>query len=299
MTRVAMVVVLAAAAGQTPVPAPQATFRGGVDLVRLDVSVMRSGQPVRGLTARDFSIVDSGVRQRVDSVSLLDELPVSVLMVLDTSGSVAGERLGHLIDAGKGLLATLRPDDRAGLITFSRDIRVRVPLTSDLSALQSVLTDLKGDGPTAIRDAVWVALQLRPEDQSRPLVLVFTDGVDNASWLSRSDILSGARRAGVVIHAVELWSDQPLLMPLSRGTPPAPTFLEALVDAAGGRRWSATSSRDLRELFTRAIDEMRARYLVTFYPEGVRREGWHELKVSVHARGDVTARPGYFVAPRD
>jgi VWFA-related protein len=262
------------------------------------VSVTRGGQPVRGLTARDFSIVDSGVRQRVESVSLLDDLPVSVSMALDTSGSVAGERLSHLIDAGKGLLAALRPDDRAGLITFSQNVRVEVPLTTDRLAVQSALTDLRGAGTTAIRDAVWVALQLRPDDTSRPLVLVFTDGVDNASWLSRSQILAGARRAGVVIHAVELSSREPHVQP-RRGTPPPTPFLEALVDAAGGRRWSATSSRDLRELFARAIDEMRARYLVTFYPEGVSREGWHELKVSVKARGEVTARPGYFAATRN
>jgi VWFA-related protein len=298
MTRLAIVAALVAATGQTSVFVPQTRFRTGVDLVRLDVSVMRGRQPVRGLTARDFSIVDSGVRQRIESVSLLDALPVSVLMVLDTSGSVAGERLGHLIDAGRGLLAALRPGDRAGLITFSQDVRVRVPLTIDRSTLQSALTNLTGDGPTAIRDAVWAALQLCPDDDSRPLVLVFTDGVDNASWLSRSDILTGTRRAGVVIHVVELSGDQPQVA-LSRRTSPPPTFLEALVDAAGGRRWSATSLQDLGELFTGAIDEMRARYLVTFYPEGVRHDGWHELKVSVNARGDVTTRPGYFVAPRD
>jgi Ca-activated chloride channel homolog len=298
MTRFAIVAALAAAAVQATLPAPQTTYRGGVVLVRLDVSVTRGGQPVRGLTARDFSIVDSGVRQRVESVSLLDDLPVSVSMALDTSGSVAGERLSHLIDAGKGLLAALRPDDRAGLITFSQNVRVQVPLTTDRLAVQSALTDLRGAGTTAIRDAVWVALQLRPDDTSRPLVLVFTDGVDNASWLSQSQILAGARRAGVVIHAVELSSREPHFRP-GRGTPPPTLFLEALVDAAGGRRWSATSSRDLRELFTRAIDEMRARYLVTFYPEGVSREGWHELKVSVKARGEVTARPGYFAATRN
>jgi Ca-activated chloride channel family protein len=270
---------------------------------------MRDGQPVRGLAARDFSIRDRGVRQHVESVSVLDDLPVSVLIALDTSGSVAGERLAHLIDAGRALLAALRPDDRAALITFSRDIRVRVPLTSDRSALASELANLKGEGPTAMRDAVWVALQLRPDDNSRPLVLLFTDGVDNASWMSRSAIVVGVRRAGVVVHAVELVNGPPQMpvppsMPMALGTiaalPAAPqSFLEELVGAGGGRRWSATASRDLRDLFTFAIDEMRARYLISFYPEGVRRDGWHELKVSVDVRGSVTARPGYFVPPRN
>jgi Ca-activated chloride channel family protein len=321
--RFATVATLAAAAGQMSVlaqtlvrppnalqdPVPQPSFRAGIELVRLDVSVMRNGQPVRGLGARDFSIRDRGVLQQVESVSGLDDLPVSVLIALDTSGSVAGERLAHLVDAGQALLAALRPDDRAALITFSRDIRVRVPLTSDRSALAEGLANLSGEGPTAIRDAVWVALQLRPNDNSRPLVLLFSDGVDNASWLSRSAIVAGVQRAGVVVHAVELVDGSPPMpmlpvMPMARGTiaalPAAPqSFLEELVGAAGGRIWSATASRGLRELFARAIDEMRARYLISFYPEGVRREGWHELKMSVDVPGSVTARPGYFVPSRN
>jgi Ca-activated chloride channel family protein len=289
--------------------AAQAPFRAGVELVRVDVSVMRDGRPVRGLTAQNFSIQDRGVRQHVESLSLLHELPVSVLIALDTSGSVAGEKLAHLVDAGRALLSVLRPDDRAALITFSRDIRVRVPLTSDRSALESALANLKGEGPTAIHDAIWVALQLRPDDDSRPLVLLFSDGLDNASWLSRSDIITGVRRAGVIVHAVELVDSPPpmatpAVMPMVRGTVTAlrsapQSFLAELVTAAGGRRWSATEPGQLRDLFTRAMDEMRARYVVSFYPEGVRRDGWHTLKVSVNVPGSVTARPGYFVASRN
>jgi hypothetical protein len=76
-----------------------------------------------------------------------------------------------------------------------------------------------------------------------------------------------------------------------------PAILEQLTSASGGRIWSATSPRDLRSLFTQALEEMRARYLLTFTPSGTPQEGWHDLKVSLqHARGDVTARTGYFVA---
>jgi hypothetical protein len=117
-------------------------------------------------------------------------------------------------------------------------------LTSDHEAVRAALGDLRGDGPTAMRDAVWAALQLRPDDETRPLVLLFTDGIDNASWLSTSDTLTGARRTGVVIHAVELAGDivTPSLGRLalpSRLAGPPPTFLELLVDAAvagAGRR---------------------------------------------------------------
>lgn len=273
----------------------QSPFRSGVELVRVDVSVMRGGQPVRGLTAADFSISDSGVPQKINSVTLIEELPVSVQMVLDTSGSVAGERLQHLVEAGQGLLTGLKPDDRVGLLTFSQRIEVNVPAGPDRARVAAALPGLKGKGPTAVRDAIWAGLQLVPADDTRPLVLVFSDGVDTASWLTVSALLDAVRRAAVVVHAVEL--GVPTM--LARRTVPMPSFLGAVAEASGGRAWSATSSRDLRALFTQAIDEMRARYLVTFYPEGAPRPGWHELKIDVKGRGEVKARPGYFVARRD
>ena len=69
------------------------------------------------------------------------------------------------------------------------------------------------------------------------------------------------------------------------------------MQTTGGRHWSATSDRQLRELFTSALEEMRARYLLSYTPRGVVRPGWHELRVRLkNGRADITARPGYFVA---
>ena len=278
MTRVLMAALLAAQV--TPVP-PQPAFRSGIEVVELDASVMRGGQPVLGLTAQDFVLSDNGVAQKVESVTL-DQLPLSVTLVLDTSGSVAGDRLSHLVQAGEALTVALRPDDRAALITFSHLVDLRVPMTGDLSAIRSALAAIAGAGATALRDAVHAALELQPRDRTRPLLLVFTDGHDTASWLTEAAVIDSARRIGVVIHAVRVAGDP---------------FLDRLVEAAGGRTWSATSDRQLRELFTRALDEMRARYLLTYTPAGVGRPGWHELKVKLKTGGaDVTARPGYFVA---
>jgi hypothetical protein len=103
-------------------PAP--TFKSGIDVVRLDVSVVdRNGAPVRGLTAADFIVTDQGIRQEVQSLAV-DPLPLSVQLVLDVSASVSGRRLERLISAANGLLAALRPGDRAGLVTFSHMLLV-------------------------------------------------------------------------------------------------------------------------------------------------------------------------------
>jgi hypothetical protein len=148
--------------------------------------------------------------------------------------------------------------------------------------INTALARLNGAGATSLRDAVHLAIELAPRDATRPLLLVFTDGHDTASWLTEEAVLDTTRRAGVVIHVVRVESD---------------AFLDKLTAASGGRTWSATSDRQLRELFTRALDEMRARYLLTYTPAGVKRPGWHEIRVRLNAgRADITARPGYFVA---
>jgi len=272
----------------------QPTFRGGVDVVRIDVSVMNGLNPVAGLTATNFVVTDNGVPQTLDSVSL-DTVPLNLMMVLDTSGSLAGERLTHLIDAMNGLVNSLRPEDTTSLMTFSEPVRLAVKPTRDRAPLVAALSGLTADGATSMNDAVFLALQLRPADadQSRPVLLLFSDGRDTSSWLNSDHVIEATKRSGMVVHVVELIADQWIGM---RGVEMRPSaFLGTLADTGGGRRWFAKSSRDLRELFGKALNELRARYLLTYSPAGVSREGWHDVKVTLtNARGDVTARPGYF-----
>jgi len=273
-----LVMSIAAAIAVQPPPTP---FRSGIEIVELDVSVTRGGMPVHGLTAHDFVLTDNGVAQTVDSVTL-DRVPLSVTLMLDTSTSVLGERLAHLKQAGNGIVDALTADDRASLITFAHNVNVAVGMTADKEVLRRGLASIKPGGSTALRDALQLALSLRTHDRSRPLVLVFTDGDDTTSWITEDAILDTARRCGVVIHAIRSQSNR---------------FLDRLTDMAGGRTWSASSDRQLRELFTSALDEMRARYLLTYAPRAVAQTGWHELKVRLkNGRADIIARPGYFVA---
>jgi VWFA-related protein len=272
----------------------QPVFRASVDVVRVDVSVMNGLNPVAGLKAANFVVTDNGVPQQLDSVSL-DSVPLNLLLVLDTSGSLAGERLTHLIDAVNGLVKSLRAEDAASLMTFSEPIRLAVKTTNDRAPLIASLTGLTADGSTSVNDAIFLALQLRPADagESRPVLLLFSDGRDTSSWLRGDHVIEATKRSGMLVHVVELVADEWMG---ARGVEARPSaFLGTLADTGGGRRWFAKSSRDLRELFGKALNELRARYLLTYSPSGVSREGWHDVKVTLkNARGEVTARPGYF-----
>jgi VWFA-related protein len=272
----------------------QPTFRASIDVVRIDVSVMNGLSPVAGLTAEQFAITDNGVPQAVESVSL-DRVPLSMTIVLDTSTSMEGERIKDLIDAGQALVKSLRDEDEAALITFAESVRFRVPMTHDRARLLAVLPQLVAEGYTSLNDAAFLAMQLRPIEttDARPVLLVFSDGHDNTSWLTAPQLLEATRRSGMLTHVVELAG-------ASTGVAFRPSdVLGELASAGGGRRWIAASSRDLRGLFGKVLNELRSRYLLTYSPKGVTRDGWHDVKVALKgARGDVTARPGYFIAPQ-
>jgi VWFA-related protein len=263
-----------AAWGQRP------AFRSTVEAVEVDVAVTRGGKTVAGLTADNFVVTDNGVVQRV-TAALLSAQPLRVTMVLDVSASVSGSRLKGLIAAGRALTLALRPEDQAGLITFSHRVTAAVPVGRDRPSLNDALAKLAGNGATALRDAAYLGLSSASDDNSRALLLLFSDGFDTASFLTGEAVVDAAKRSNAVVHAVQFRADP---------------FLGKLAEVTGGRTWSADSDRQLEELFGRVLDEMRARYLLTYSPPGPQKPGWHEIKVSLKgARGDVIAKQGYFV----
>lgn len=288
MMRVAIALLVAAAAAASLSATQRPTFKSGVDVVRIDVAVMNGRSAVGGLTKDHFAITDNGVVQTIDSVSL-DRVPLSLMLVLDTSESLLGEPIAALTAATRRVIENLRPDEPAALITFSDQVRLAVPMTLDRAPLVASLTGLTAAGATSINDAIVLALLHRPPrtPETRPVMMVFSDGRDTASWLMSGQAQAAVRRSGMLVHVVEL-----------RPAAGATNFAREVARAGGGRAWSATSAGALRELFERVLDELRARYLITYYPSGVSRDGWHDVKVTLkNARGEVTARPGYFAMP--
>jgi VWFA-related protein len=256
------------------------TFHTRVEIVTVDVSVTRGDAAVAGLTPEDFVVTDDGIRQRIDTVTVA-RVPLSVTLVLDTSESVAGQRLEALISASEQVVNELRTSDYVSLITFASVVARPVALTMNFEAVRSALHAITGAGDTTLRDAVFLGLQTSPPPATRSLLLVFTDGDDTSSWLAADEVLEAVRHANVVIHAV------------SFGSRP---FLKQATHESGGRIWSASSNRDLQKLFSRAIRDMRDRYVLTYTPSGVSRPGWHALNVKLaRASADVVARPGYWI----
>ncbi len=278
---VAPVLALGALAwGQQNPRRDEVLFRSGIDVVEVDAAVTRGGAAVSGLTADNFVVTDNGVAQKV-TAALLGSQPLRVTLVLDVSQSVSGARLASLIKAGSSMVNALGPRDQASLITFSHQVSLRVPMGSQFVDINNALAGLAGTGATALRDAVYLGLAGASDDRSRALLLVFSDGFDTSSFLSSEAVFGSARRSNAVVHAVHFVPDK---------------FLDRLTEATGGRTWSVRSERQLEELFRRVLDEIRARYRLTYAPSGPPKRGWHQIKVSLKgARGDVVAKQGYLV----
>jgi Ca-activated chloride channel homolog len=288
-----MSLALLAAAILVPVARAQTPlFRAGVDVVRVDVSVTDHGKPVEGLTVANFRLRDDGRPVTITSVTSDQQVPLRVVLALDTSGSVYGLKLQELINASRGLVDALRPTDRIAVLAFARSVTLVGGFGTSRAAMLRALTHVVGGGATSVNDALQVALELvhtdDAEPSARPLVVVCTDGHDTASWLRGPDVLDATRRADVVVQAIE--------PPGSAAYGTIPTT-SAVVEATGGRTWSAQSGKDLKRLFTQTLTEMRNRYLLTFSPVAPLQPGWHVLKVKLRkAHGDILARPGYYVA---
>jgi VWFA-related protein len=275
-------VLLALALTEAASSAAQPTFSARVEGVRLDVLVTDGGRPVTGLGPGDFEVRDNGVPQTVDLVSLGD-VQVSVIMVLDLSSSLVGSRLVSLQRAGVTLLEALAPADRAALLTFNRAVVQRVPLTRDRDALRKALLGASADGDTALVDGALAAMLLGDTEGGRTLVVIFSDGVDTASFTGPGVALETARRVNGVIYAVATTSSSD-----SR-------FLRDVAEATGGRVLDIGTEGNPGPAFLEILQEFRRRYVITFTPTGVARGGWHQLSVRVQRTGArVQARPGYF-----
>jgi VWFA-related protein len=270
--------------------AQQPVFRTGVELVRVEVSVTRDGRPVGGLGPGNFEVRDNGVVQTIDHL-IVEQVPLDVYLVLDMSSSVHGAKLTALRRAARRFLDGLTADDRAGLILFSHQVALVEPLTRDLRRLGDALERIEGTGSTALRDAVYSAVCLQSDTTRRAVAVVFSDGVDNASWLTEDDVVEATRRSDVVVYAVQA----PNVQAGDRANDDR--FLKQVTEAAGGRTWRARTDRDLSDTFVEVLRHIRSRYLLTYHPQGVDAAGWHTLEVKLtHARGDILARPGYFRA---
>ncbi len=291
------VAVLVAAVTYLQAQEQPARFRSRADAVRVDVQVRQGGKPIAGLTAADFEVRDSRVQQEIQAVAI-EDVPVSLILALDTSSSVRGEMLEQLKAAAHAAIGALHDDDQAVLLTFSHRVQRPATLTRDRQALRSAVDRMQANGSTALRDAIFTATALREQAPGRVILLVFTDGVDTASWLDPRSVVNAALRSDIVIYGVSTnprqTRDQKSWYEDEQELFPGP-FLDDLTDRTGGELLQVKGGAELARTFAKIVSDFKSRYLLTYAPKNVPAEGWHPIEVKLkNRRGDITARRGYW-----
>jgi Ca-activated chloride channel family protein len=272
---------IAAVLCSTTALAMQPTFSSRIEGVRIDVLVTDSSKrPLRDLSPSDFVIRDNGVLQTID-VASFGELSLNVGLTFDLSGSVAGARHDQLRNASRALRLSLLPADQVSLITFNVVVAMRCPPSTNHACIEDALKNATPAGETALVDGVFAGMTIGEWDAGRSLQMVFSDGLDTASFLDSERVLDLGRRSDVVVYPI-----------VTKGA--RPDFLEELASLTGGRLFDVDRDAELASTFKEILDEFRFRYLLTYTPRDVQKGGWHKLEVKVNRPGArVKARPGY------
>ena len=269
-------------------PGQIATFRATTIVVRVDVAVRRGNTPVAGLTAADFDLLDNGVRQQIDSLAV-EDVAVDVTLAVDTSGSVIKDLEAFKTEVRR-FVRILRPVDRVRLIAIATGVDELVPMGPAQGDLD--LSGLKPGGFTSSNDGLFYALLWPADVDRRHLVIALTDGIDTQSTLSSESVIDVATRARAVFHVVLVDGLGSFMTTWQKGARDA--VADAAVKSGGAVHDLERASSDFKRIF----DDFRASYVLRYSPEGVARDGWHELKVAVKrpdaSRMTIRAKPGYW-----
>jgi Ca-activated chloride channel family protein len=292
-----LIAVIAIAIGLPICIAKAQTIRVDVKLVRLLVSVKDAkGQLVGSLEKPDFSVYDSGVKQEVAIFEHHTEVPLSVSLLIDTSGSTAGNLRYETTSIEKFLRALLRegnPGDSAALYAFNDQVTRMNSFTRREQRLIDSLKELRGNAGTSFYDAVHLASRDLASRDGRHVIVAVTDGGDTTSVKKYADAFESAQNADAIIYPI-------LVIPITNDAGRnlgGERALETLASGTGGRVFQPMDAAGLDEAFTQILRDLRTQYLVAYYPHNVPADAprFHPVKVEL-SRKDLraTTRTGYY-----
>ena len=274
-----------------------ATIRVNVNLVRvLAVVKNQAGQLVGALGRDDFEIYDNGVRQEVAVFERQSEQPLSIALMIDTSGST-GKDLKYETDSAarflKALLSEGNSADAVALFGVNADVRLYQNFTHDFTTLQSRFKYFYPEGATAVFDAILLASEQLEQRQGRKAIVFITDGDDTYSKTTSHQALAAAHMADAVIYPI-------VVVPITNDAGRSiggENVLTFMAQGTGGRTFLPTLGAQLDKAFAEIVSELRTQYLLGFYPRGVppARDRFHRLDVRLkRPELRVSARNGYY-----
>jgi VWFA-related protein len=288
-------VLVVATAGQPTPPEQPATIRLDVNLILLHAAVMdRGGQFVAGLDKREFKLLVDGAPRPI-TVFEPDDAPVAAGILVDNSASMISKG-SQVIAASLAFARASNPQDEMFVVHFSDQVRLGLPpdkpFTGSISVLETALSAFKGEGTTALYDAVELGLfHLHATKLERKVLLIISDGGDNSSHERLADVLQMAQKAGVVIYCIGIYDgadwDQ------------NPRVLTEFAELTGGKAFFPSELNDVTDTCVKIAGDIRKQYTFGFVGQG---DGeYHRVKITVqnqiYGELKVQTRAGYF-APK-
>jgi len=298
-----------AAAPQSPAPAATApapasqpsqrpSFRGGVDVVSLNVTVTdQSRNFVTSLEQGDFVVFEDGVKQDVTYFNKA-QLPVALSLLIDTSASME-DKLRLAQEAAIGFVKRMKTEDIAQIIDFDNRVSILQQFTADRALLEAAIRQTVPNGSTSLHNAIYISLKELKKvratssgDVRRQAIVVLSDGEDTSSLVPFEEVLDLAKRSEVIVYTIGIRGRDLG----ARGFPEAEFVLKQFAQETGGRAFFPTGATELDTIYAQIADELAAQYALAYSSRNPRRDGqWRRIVVRT-TKPELAARTkqGYF-----
>ena len=299
MKRLTFVVVLLSVVGLiVGLSAQQPSFRAGVDIVSLNVTVTDAATHyITDLEEGDFLVFEDGIKQNVTFFSRRQS-PIALSLLLDSSASME-EHLPVLQQAATNFVHKLKANDIAQVIDFDSRVEIRQGFTGNQAELDTAISQLAAGGSTSLHNAIYIALKelrkvraVNEEDVRRQALIVFSDGEDTSSLVSFDEVLDLAKRSETSIYTIALRGSDVQ----AKGFREAEFVMRTLAQETGGRAFFPAKIDDLIGVYTQIADELASQYTLGYTSANPRRDGaWRRIVVQL-SRPNVTPRTkkGYY-----
>ncbi|HEX4133393.1 MAG TPA: VWA domain-containing protein [Bryobacteraceae bacterium] len=278
-----------------PVPSdPDDTvFSSDTRLVPLNVTVMdKSGRLVTNLPQSAFQVYENGVQQQI-KLFKREDVPVSLGLIIDNSGSMREKRQA-VESAALALVKDSNRQDEVFIINFNDEVYLDTDFTNDIQKMEQGLTKIDSRGGTAMRDAIRLSAEHLKDKAKRDkkVVLVVTDGNDNASVISLDSLTKLAQQDDVLIYAIGLLTDED-----KREAKKAQRALQLLAESTGGTVFYPKELSEVDRIAHEVARDIRNQYTIGYTPSNAALDGtYRQIKLVVKAPGNPIARTrsGYY-----
>jgi len=271
------------------------TIKVNVDMVVLRATVQdHKNTLISGLSKDDFQVYEDGVFQPIKYFSH-EDIPVTVGLVIDNSGSMM-PKVRDVVAAALAFARSSNPQDQMFVVNFNEKVSFglpnNIPFTDQVSQLEVALSRVRANGETALYDAVAAAVEhLKKGNRDKKVLIVVSDGGDNASKHKLTEVMALAGQPGVIIYTIGIFDEQ--------DADRNPSVLKRLAKDTGGEAFLPASLKDVAPICERIARDIRNQYTIAYVPTNRNRDGSYralQVKATAAGRGRllVRTRTGYF-----